>query len=74
MKVGDLIHHRAARSCIGLIIEVGVYTGNRDTKILWANGDIGMTCSKDWALINPGAVPKTNLMKNNDNRDKQSNS
>ena len=74
MKVGDLVHHRAARSCIGLIIEVGVYTGNRDTKILWANGHIETTKSKHWTLISPGAVPKTNLMKNNDNKGKQSNS
>ena len=75
MKVGDLVTKMSTWTSdeTGLVIETGVYTGRRDTKILWSSGDVTTNRSKYLTLISPGAVPKTNLTKNNDNMAKQSN-
>lgn len=42
MKVGDLVqtNERAGEDYVGIIIEVGVYTGNRDIKVLWEDGRV----------------------------------
>lgn len=44
MKVGDLVqtNERAGEffTTVGIIIEVGVYTGNRDIKVLWEDGRV----------------------------------
>ena len=76
MKVGDLVTINVfefswATVGIGLIVEVGVYPRRRDTKILWSTGEVTTAKTKHLTLINPGVVPKTNLMKNNDNKRKR---
>ena len=40
MKVGDLVTYSSAAitgNFVGLITEVGKYTGNADVKVLWAH-------------------------------------
>ena len=40
MKVGDLVKFKtSAYSSIGLIIETGVYVGNKDVKVCWDGKD-----------------------------------
>ena len=43
MKVGDLVKfksHFLFGSFIGIIIETGAYTGNKDVKVFWNGEDI----------------------------------
>ena len=36
MKVGDLVRFKSnAYSSIGIVVEVGMYVGNKDVKVLW---------------------------------------
>ena len=40
MQVGDLVKFKtSAYSSIGLIIETGVYVGNKDVKVCWDGKD-----------------------------------
>ena len=40
MQVGDLVKFKSsAYSSIGLIIETGVYVGNKDVKVFWDGKD-----------------------------------
>jgi hypothetical protein len=46
MKVGDLVKfaaHSVSDKYIGLITEVGVWTGNCDVKVLWARESQAVT-------------------------------
>jgi len=41
MKVGDLVKFKSsAYSSIGLVIETGIYVGNKDVKVCWHGKDI----------------------------------
>jgi len=56
MKVGDLIVprpalHRIGMPTNGIIIEVGVYVGNKDIKVMWDNGKVMTYKSKDIKVI-----------------------
>ena len=35
MKVGDLVKFRRHGEHVGIIVEVGIYTGTKDVKVLW---------------------------------------
>ena len=55
MKVGDLVKPKiiwTGNEYIGVVIEVGVYTGNKDTKVLWEDGRILTYKSKYMKVIN----------------------
>ena len=46
MNVGDLVTYSSSEISdrfIGLIVEVGVYTGNADTKVLWTHEKVALT-------------------------------
>ena len=60
MQVGDLVTYwhqrgrwRKGQSVhVGLVIETGKYTGNRDVKVLWTNEPEPLTeCSQHLALV-----------------------
>ena len=60
MKVGDLVTYwyqlprwRKGQSVhVGLIIETGKYTGNRDVKVLWTNEPEPLTeCTQHLTLV-----------------------
>ncbi|MAF25882.1 hypothetical protein CL634_09955 [bacterium] len=57
MKVGDLVRHRDAlsrtvRARTGIIIEVGVYVGRKDTLVLWSNGETTTNASTHLKIVN----------------------
>ena len=46
MKVGDLVTYNSPAitgKFAGLIIEVGIWTGNADVKVLWAHEKVALT-------------------------------
>lgn len=45
MKVGDLVTYRVKmmRPMIGLVVEVGIYAGNADVKVLWTHEKAALT-------------------------------
>ena len=46
MKVGDLVTYNSPAitgKFAGLIIEVGIWTGNADVKVLWAHENVALT-------------------------------
>ena len=60
MQVGDLVTYwyqrprwRKGQSVhVGLVIETGKFTGNRDVKVLWANEPEPLTeCSQHLSLV-----------------------
>jgi hypothetical protein len=54
MKVGDLVKHQALwviGECVGIVIETGVYTGNKDMKVMWQDGRVLMYASKYMKVI-----------------------
>ena len=54
MKVGDLVKHQALwviGECVGIVIETGVYTGNKDMKVMWQDGRVLMYKSKYMQVI-----------------------
>ena len=60
MKVGDLVTYwyqrprwRKGQSVhVGLVIETGKFTGNRDVKVLWANEPEPLTeCSQHLSIV-----------------------
>ncbi len=51
MKVGDLVQHYFGKEHpVGLVIEVGKYTGNADVKVLW-NGTSEALTQKSMYLV-----------------------
>ena len=55
MKVGDLVQPKMifpGDEYVGVVIEVGVYAGNKDTKVLWEDGRILTYASKYMKVIN----------------------
>ena len=58
MNVGDLVTYSSSEISdrfIGLIVEVGVYTGNADTKVLWTHEKVALTQkSSHLKVINEG--------------------
>jgi|TARA_R110000824_G_scaffold24016_1_gene85033 hypothetical protein len=53
MKVGDIVKFRKMWIiATGLIIETGVYTGRRDVKVMWEDGEIFTENSKSLEVIN----------------------
>ena len=46
MKIGDLVRYKnvwrrldgnlVTKKCTGIIIETGIYTGNKDLKVMWS--------------------------------------
>ncbi len=54
MKIGDLVQPKmiwTGDEYIGIVIEVGVYAGNKDTKVLWEDGRILTYASKYMKVI-----------------------
>ena len=60
MQVGDLVTYYFQRTRwrkglsvhVGLIVETGKYTGNRDVKVLWTGSPEPLTeCSQHLALV-----------------------
>jgi len=55
MKVGDLVKfksHFLFGSFIGIIIETGAYTGNKDVKVFWNGESINIEYSKVLEVLN----------------------
>ena len=55
MKVGDLVKFKSSflfGSGIGIIIETGAYTGNKDVKVFWNGENINIEYSKVLEVIN----------------------
>ena len=55
MKVGDLVEPKikwTGNEFVGIVIETGVYAGNKDTKVLWEDGRILTYKSKYMDVIN----------------------
>lgn len=52
MKVGDIIQYRGFKKPLtGIVIETGVYTGNKDIKVMWEDGAIFPEKSKMMQVI-----------------------
>ena len=46
MKVGDLVTYSSPAitgNFVGLIVEVGAWTGNADVKVLWTHENVALT-------------------------------
>ena len=44
MKVGDLVRpKRRWIETVGIVLETGVYTGNKEVKVMWEDGKISMS-------------------------------
>jgi len=61
MKVGDLVRYNTDNekwaiglNLTGLVIEVGVYVGRKDVKILWNGGETSTQKSSRLEVINGG--------------------
>ena len=60
MKVGDLVRFDfktqkwapTGYDWMGIVIEVGVYAGRKDVKIMWQNGSIQIDKSQRLEVIN----------------------
>jgi len=59
MKVGDLVKYNThiekwaiGLNMVGIIVEVGVYVGLRDVKILWNGGHTNTQQSRHLEIIN----------------------
>jgi len=53
MKVGDLVKFETSISLsIGLVIETGIYAGNKDVKVCWHGKDIRTEYSGILEVIN----------------------
>jgi hypothetical protein len=53
MKVGDIVKFQKTWIvATGIIIEVGVYSGNRDIKVMWEDGEIFTQKSNNLKVIN----------------------
>jgi len=53
MKVGDIIRPKKIWiETIGIIIETGVYAGNRDIRAMWEDGAIRTVTSQKFEIIN----------------------
>ena len=55
MKLGDLVVPKikwTGNEYVGIVIEVGMYTGNKDMKVLWEDGRILTYKSKYMEVIN----------------------
>ena len=66
MQVGDLVTYSFQRSrwrkgesvSLGLIVETGKYTANRDVKVLWTNEPEPLTeCSQHLSLVDDSLTP-----------------
>jgi hypothetical protein len=54
MKIGDLVRFKSnAYSSIGIVIEVGVYAGNKDVKVLWDGIDTYTERSAALEVVQP---------------------
>ena len=52
MKVGDLVKFKSSASpSVGIIIETGIYSGNKDTKVFWAADGIWTEYSRILEVI-----------------------
>ena len=41
MKIGDIIRPKKVWiEAIGIILETGIYTGNKDVKVMWQDGEL----------------------------------
>ena len=53
MKVGDLVTWTWGDGKEhGIVIEVGTYTGNKDTKVFWSDSEVMTEKSKELKVIN----------------------
>jgi len=54
VKVGDIVVWPLQTSWagVGLVIEVGVYAGRKDTKVLWGNGKTMTHASAHLKIVN----------------------
>ena len=54
MKVGDLVRFKSnVYSSIGIVVEVGMYVGNKDVKVLWDGADTFTERSAVLEVVNP---------------------
>ena len=54
VKVGDLVRFKSnAYSSIGIVVEVGMYVGNKDVKVLWDGTDTFTERSTVLEVVNP---------------------
>ena len=52
MKVGDLVRPKKTWiKAIGVVIESGIYTGNKDVKIMWEGGEVFTAISDKLEVI-----------------------
>ena len=52
MKGGDIIQFRGFKKALtGIVIETGVYSGNKDIKVMWEDGEIFPEKSKMMQVI-----------------------
>ncbi len=55
MKVGDLVKFRGEwHTFLAVIIEVGVYAGRKDIKVLWTDGSVETEQSKSMVVVSEG--------------------
>jgi hypothetical protein len=58
MKQGDLVFRSnqddSVSSDIGIIIETGVFTGNKDVKVFWRESNIRTEKSEDLEVLSEG--------------------
>ena len=54
MKVGDLVRYQTPidRFFTGIIIEIGIYVGRKDTKVLWTDGFVCTVAKKNLMVVN----------------------
>jgi hypothetical protein len=63
MKIGDLVKYKhlhghvvngafVSRSWTGIIIEAGVYAGNKDLIVVWSHGDHATESSSSLQVLN----------------------
>jgi hypothetical protein len=52
LKIGDLVIQRvwSGEDYIGIVIEKGVYAGNKDVKVFWEDGSI-LTCKSEYTEV-----------------------
>ena len=53
MKVGDIVQFKAFKKGLsGIIVEIGVYTGNKYVRVMWQDGEIFTEKSKFIQVVN----------------------
>ena len=52
MKIGDLVRRKRVWIMgVGIVIEKGVYAGNRNVKIMWGEGEVFTSSSESLEVV-----------------------